>query len=99
MIYDLRKSYDDVFYVSGGVYTFGTITFSSILVIKHFRSGFGISEYDDLDEDAVMDSDKKLDSSENLNSNEFKNYKSTFQSLRESISKTSLVVDEAEHPE
>ncbi|XP_064626333.1 monocarboxylate transporter 5-like [Lineus longissimus] len=49
MVYDLRHNYDDVFYVSGGVYAIDAVLFCAIPIVRRFRSGKAVSEYDELD--------------------------------------------------
>jgi hypothetical protein len=49
MVYDLRKNYDDVFYVSGGVYAIDALIFLAIPITRRLRSGKEVSEYDELE--------------------------------------------------
>ena len=48
-MYDLRHSYDDVFYVVGVLYVLDTFVFSAIPIIKHYRTFKEKRNYTDMD--------------------------------------------------
>lgn len=50
VIYDLRRSYDDVFYVNGGIFGLALIIYTAIIIIQKCRRGSYNIDYEDLDD-------------------------------------------------
>ncbi len=81
-IYDLRKSYDDVFYVVGAIYVVDAFIFAGIPLMDKYREARGLkpgpSPYEDIDAAAIGE------------------HTQTFRITKRSLSKSSLVNGEAE---
>ncbi|XP_023931913.1 monocarboxylate transporter 13-like [Lingula anatina] len=80
LIYDLRHSYDDVFYVNGGIFAVDLFVFGAIAALQKYRQYKGQFEYEEIDGDAMTSSTS--------------DYERTFRSVKKSMSKPQ-VVDEA----
>ncbi|XP_074641403.1 monocarboxylate transporter 13-like, partial [Tubulanus polymorphus] len=98
LVYDMRRNYDDVFYVTGGVYTVGTIAFAIIPLLRRWRQGRGRFEYEDLDESpekVLPPNGFPPAPNETTNICE---YEQEFRSVTKSLSKSSFSSDKALDP-